>query len=71
MWCLLVCEHSKIADYILNYDVTPHLDKLKKRIDWKPLKVISDNEVACLDVCYEIYNSTSAREAAQDPKMLF
>lgn len=59
-----------MADFNLKYDFAPHLENPgeTEEIDWNTLEemFISDSELACLDVCYEIPVSTSTEEAAPE-----
>lgn len=64
-----------MADFNLNYDFTLHLENPEEteEIDWNTLEeiFILDNELACLDFCYEVHDSTLARDAAQELENAF
>lgn len=60
-----------MANFNLKYDFTPHLENPEEpdKINWNMF--IDDNELACLDVCYVIHDSTLSEEAAHELKNAF
>lgn len=57
-----------MADFNLNDDFDQHSEKSEvEKIDWDTLEEIfvSDTDQACLEVCNEISDSTSAEKAAE------
>lgn len=64
-----------MANFNLKYDFTPHLENPEEpeKINWNTSEemFIVDNELACLDVCYVIHESTLSEEASHELKNAF